>query len=99
MARDDGEPVAMVTLRVYEVPSHPHYPIGRIAEVMTVVTLDAYRGKGVATTLMKMVLDFAKGLNLDYVELVATDLGVPVYQFCGFKFTHPQYVPMRYDFE
>lgn len=68
---------------------------GDIAGVHLVGTLDDFRGRGVATSIMRKVLSDAKAFGCELSVLQASKLGKPVYQKLGYqavsKLTHWRY--------
>lgn len=97
-AKDNGKIVGNALLLIITKPSNPTFLNGRIGRVMGVYTVPEYRRKGIASTLMKNLLAFAKTQEVDFVELSATEEGYPVYKNLGFT-EHPSpYVDMRYNF-
>lgn len=50
-------------------------------------TKNAYRGKGIATTLLTKLVEEAKSLGIKKIWLGASKLGRPVYKKFGFKET------------
>ena len=90
---------ACVWLLSVEKPSSPAFPDGKTGFVMNVYTDPAYRRQGLATRLMNMMLDEAKEMGLDMVELKATDAGYPVYKKVGFQDAVAYHRPMIYRWE
>lgn len=61
-------------------------PLGWIGMVLT---LDAYRGRGYATRLMRRCLEHCEETDVACVKLDATDMGRPLYQRLGFVDEYP----------
>lgn len=59
-------------------------------------TLDVYRHKGIASALMKNLLDYAQKNNLNRVDLSVTKDGYLLYKKLGFQNLTSPYVEMRY---
>lgn len=95
-AECNGAIVGSACLHIIEKPCRPQYKLGRIGEVLNVVTLKEYRGKGIATELMKMLITYAKEENIDYIELEATKAGRPIYEKIGFCEKGTPYINMKY---
>ncbi len=95
-AKDKGQVVSTVMLNVIKKPANPHFIHGRIGEVLSVYTKEEYRRQGIAGKLMNMLLDKAKELELDYVELSATEDGYKLYKSLGFDDITSQYHEMKY---
>lgn len=58
---------------------------GDNAGVHEVGTLEAYRGKGIAASLMNCAMAIAKEKGCKYSTLQASPLGVPLYETLGFE--------------
>lgn len=63
------------------------YPGGKRAHIMNVYTRSDYRRQGIALRMMNMLLKEAKEKGVEEISLDATELGVPLYEKCGFKKT------------
>ena len=72
-------------LLLVEKPPSPRFPHGRTGVLFNVYTRPAYRRRGLARATMLARLNKARELNLDVVELNATDDGYPLYQSLGFE--------------
>lgn len=97
LAADGTEIVSTVFLLVVEKPANPSFITGKTGTVLNVYTKPQYRQKGLAGSLMKMMLDDAEKMKLSYVELEATKMGKPLYEKLGFSIEESKYTPMRYD--
>jgi len=96
----DGEKaVSMVLLYIADKPAFVTTPSGRSGTLLSVVTLDGYRRRGIAGKLVEMALEKAESLGADYVELQATADGASLYRKIGFKEKESHYAPMIYKFE
>lgn len=85
-ARDSKEGiVATAFLMVYEKPFRPDNGSGRYGVVYNVVTKDGFRGRGLATALVKHLLAGAEKMGLERVMLNATEAGRPIYEKLGFQ--------------
>lgn len=60
-------------------------------------TMPQYRRKGIATELMKNLMAFSKEQELDYIKLIATKSGYPVYKKLGFQEYVSDYTEMRFS--
>lgn len=90
--------VSIAILLVVEKPCNPRFPTGKTGDVMNVYTVQEYRRRGIAMQVMKMLLDFARELELDMVELKATKSGYSLYKKLGFLESAGEYVSMKYSF-
>lgn len=80
----DGQIVATAigTLEV-GVPN-PQCPRGQTVRLANVITLAGHRGAGYGTLLVKDVIDWARSINADRVDLSATPEGQRIYARVGF---------------
>ncbi len=63
---------------------------------MNVYTKPQYRKQGIAGKLIQLLLTQAEELNLDFVELQATDAGYNLYKSIGFNDVISKYHNMKY---
>lgn len=87
--------VATCFLCVYQKPANPSFPHGLTGTLMNVFTEKSFRGKGIATQLMHMLIQEAGKLGLDYIELKATADGYSLYLRLGFTQIRSSYTDMR----
>ena len=92
---EESRMVASCFLCIYEKPANPSFPHGLTGTVMNVYTEKSYRGKGIATQLMHMLIQEAEKHGLDYIELKATSSGYPLYEKLGFDNIKCSYTDMR----
>lgn len=71
----DGIDAATLTTTVF----------GRVAWIAMVLTDPEFRGRGLATTLMRHALDYLEARGVQSMRLDATALGKPVYEKFGFR--------------
>jgi len=83
----DGEIVATAigTLEI-GVPN-PHCPRGRTVRLANVITLPQYRGRGYGTRLVLHLINWARAIEADRVDLSATPEGQRLYEKVGFTMT------------
>lgn len=96
---EGGEIVSCCFLLVCEKPANPSFMRGRTGSVMNVYTMPEYRRKGIARRLMEGLLAEARELELDFVELKATEDGYPLYKSLGFEEVQSEYRNMKLKFE
>jgi len=84
MAKEDESIIATVFLSLVEKIPNSVYPNGRTGVVHNVYTSPAYRRTGLATTLLQEMLQKARLLDINSVDLVATEDGRPLYEKSGF---------------
>lgn len=99
VCRDNDIIVSCVFLYVSEKPSNPSFVNGKTGTVMNVYTEPAYRRKGIAGELIRMMLSEAEKMQLDFVELQSTDDGYRLYRSAGFKDVVSKYHNMKYIIE
>lgn len=96
-AADGAEIVSTVFLLIVEKPANPSFITGKTGTVLNVYTKPKYRKKGLAGKLMKMMIDYAKEMELSFVELEATKMGKPLYEKIGFNIEKSEYTPMKFN--
>ncbi len=93
-ALPDGTLAGNVILCCTEKPANPFFPSGKSGTVLGVYTVPQYRGCGIATKLMQMLIADARAQQLDRIVLGATKMGRPVYEKLGFVPQHSAYTDM-----
>ncbi|GIH09270.1 hypothetical protein Rhe02_73370 [Rhizocola hellebori] len=66
---------------------NPHCLRGRTVRLMNVITLAEHRGHGYGTRLVFDVLNWARSIHADRVDLSATPQGQRLYERLGFTMT------------
>ncbi|NLT08644.1 MAG: GNAT family N-acetyltransferase [Ruminococcus sp.] len=97
-ARNEEHIVSCCFLLVTEKPANPDFLNGLTGTVLNVYTEEPFRRQGIAGKLMKELLDDAKAMGLDYVELKATEDGYPLYKKLGFADAVNKYHSMKFVF-
>jgi len=97
VARDeeDGGIVCCAWLLLVTKPPSPRFPHGQTGTLFNVYTVPEHRRRGLARRVMEHLLSAAFELNLDVVELNATEDGYELYRSLGFKDDSSTHVPMR----
>ena len=90
-AFDGDTAVSCVYLTVICKAANRRFPNGRYGEIYGVYTLPAYRRRGLATDLMRLVMQAAPELRLSFLELEASADGFPVYRKLGFQESPSEY--------
>lgn len=98
-AKNGGEIVSCCFLLIFEKPSSPVFINGIVGNVLNVYTKPEYRRKGLAGTLLKMLLDDSVKMGLDFAELKATDPGYSLYKSVGFEDAVSKYHNMKIVFD
>ncbi len=66
---------------------NPQCPKGRTVRLANVITLPEYRGHGHGTSLVVDVVNWARAIDSDRVDLSATPAGQHIYERVGFTMT------------
>lgn len=84
----DGKPIAGVGLMVIDWPPHPSHPTDcRRGYVLNLYVDPAFRGRGVARSLMEKSVQVFREQKIVYAVLHATDDGRPLYESSGWTQT------------
>ncbi|MBE5954811.1 MAG: GNAT family N-acetyltransferase [Lachnospiraceae bacterium] len=70
---------------LYEVMPTFYNISGKRGYIMNMYTCPEYRGQGIATKTVDMLVNKCKELGYTHITLSATDMGQPVYEKYGFK--------------
>lgn len=89
LAKNNKEWVGIGGMVIRHQPGGFKIPNGKIAYIMNMYTRPAYRKQGVAKHILQLLMDEAKSLACEALELHATQEGEPVYQKAGF-YLHPE---------
>jgi GNAT superfamily N-acetyltransferase len=84
VAEVDGSIVATAIGTLELGVPNPYCPRGRTVRLANVVTLPAHRGNGYATLLVRGVIEWARAVDADRVDLSATREGQRIYERAGF---------------
>ncbi len=68
----------------YQVMPNFSNPSGRKAYIMNIYTVSRYRGQGIATQIVDLLVKEAYKRDIRDISLKATDMGRPVYERYGF---------------
>lgn len=63
---------------------NPECPRGRTVRLTNVITLAEYRGRGLGTLIVRHVVEWARSIDVDRVDLSATPAGQRIYETVGF---------------
>ena len=77
---------------LYEVMPTFYNMSGKRGYIMNMYTIPEYRGQGIATKTVDMLVNKCKELGYTHITLSATDMGQPVYEKYGFKMMDDQMV-------
>lgn len=84
VAEEDGTIVATSGVCFYQYPPSYSNPSGKVAYVTNMYTKNQHRGKGIASDLLKLVVDEAKKQGCKTARLHASKQGKPIYERFGF---------------
>ena len=93
LAEDEsGEVRAVAFLVIFEKPANSRsFPTGRSGLILNVLTYPQHRRQGYATKLLNLLIGEAKARKLSYIELSASEMGMPMYEKLGFKLPEPSH--------
>lgn len=95
LAEDGGKIIGSAFLTVRELPPNPNFPNGRVGTVLNVFTEASHRRQGIATALMELLISDAKVMELDYIELKASEDGYRLYKQMGFEVENTGFTNMK----
>jgi GNAT superfamily N-acetyltransferase len=87
VADDPDQPGRLVACGVGTVsrrPPGPNTPNGRYGYISSMVTEEAWRGRGLARAIVESLLDWFAGIGVHRVDLHASAQGEPIYRSLGF---------------
>ena len=84
LAEDNGEIIATSGICFYQLPPTFSNPTGRVAYVTNMYTLPKYRKQGIASHLLKLIVDEAISLEYKLIRLHASSDGKSIYSKMGF---------------
>lgn len=91
----DGTPASVAMLAVNEYPANPRFPNGRVGTVLNVWTRPAHRRQGLATALLRDVVELGERSGLSKLELLSSKAGQPLYTALGFVLSTDDHLPME----
>jgi GNAT superfamily N-acetyltransferase len=83
----DGELVATAIGTLELGVPNPQCRRGRTVRLANVITLPEHRGRGYGTLLVRYVIEWARSIDADRVDLSATPEGQRIYEKVGFSLT------------
>lgn len=84
LAVDDDRIVGTSGMSFVEKPPYFGCPSGRMGLLSSMYTDPRYRRRGIATELLRKVVDEAKAYGCGTVQITASDMGVKLYDAFGF---------------
>lgn len=92
-AESDGKIVSTAFLVINSIPPAPPFAEGKTGTILNVLTYPEYRRKGIATELLKSLIEEARRKGISSLRLSATSDGEKLYESLGFKKSdHPAMV-------
>ncbi len=88
-----GCPVGFGGMVIRSQPGNFQIPQGRTGYVLNLYTVHEHRRKGIGKEILRLLLEVGKKLNLDRIDLDATEVGEPLYRKVGF--TEPYYKALK----
>ena len=98
VCRKNDEIIGCIFLYVSYKPSNPSFINGRTGTVMNAYVKEAYRKQGIGKKLVESIINKGKELDLDYIDLQATEDGYNLYKKTGFVENSSKYRYMKYTF-
>jgi GNAT superfamily N-acetyltransferase len=80
----DKKIISVAYLVIGEWPPNRTFINGKIGTLLNVYTYPEYRKNGIATNVIKMIIEEAKKQNISIINLLATEDGENVYKKLGF---------------
>ena len=84
LAVEDGEVIATSGMCVYDVPPTYANNPGKVAYLVNMYTVPEYRGQGIASRLLELLMDEARERGCGRVTLNTSKAGRSVYEKYGF---------------
>jgi GNAT superfamily N-acetyltransferase len=94
LAEGEGHVVGVGGIVIYRKPSQPLSPVGVEGYILNMLTVDEWRGKGVASAIMRELLECARQAGAGLVWLRAIEAGRRVYEKFGFA-ENPHYMQVK----
>lgn len=94
LAECGGRTIGTVYLAISEKPANPAFITGRIGTIMNVYTVPEYRRQGIASEMMRIIIDAAREKHISRLELSATGKGKGLYENLGFSVRKSAYTDM-----
>lgn len=95
VAQEQQKICAVALLSIVDRPPRTAQDSGRIGTIYNVYTYPEYRKRGMATAVMKKLLEEARKINVTSVDLLASEQGVYLYEKLGFQYPMHTYMRMK----
>lgn len=99
IAYENNEIISSAILNVMQKVPSPKFLNSFYGEIYGVYTNPNYRKRGIATELVKRIINNNKNKDLSFIQLDASILGANIYEKCGFKYVDSEYKEMKYYYE
>ena len=84
VAKNNGETISTAFMTLSERPPRKPFIPCLGGTIYNVFTYDKYRRQGVATNILKLIIEEAKNNGAGFIDLIATQDGKSVYEKLGF---------------
>ena len=98
IAYNDNKIISSAILNIVKKVPSPRFLNGVFGELYGVYTNPNYRNKGIATNLVKRIIENTKNKNISFIQLGASEMGANIYIKCGFIYSNSEYKEMKYYF-
>jgi len=88
IAEYDHNAVGFSGMVIREQPGNFEIPDGKTGYILNMFTIKKFRNNGICKVLFQKLIEDARSLNLNKIELHATEDGEPVYKQFGFSEPH-----------
>jgi len=91
----DHQVVSAAFLAIAEKPANPAFITGKTGTLLNVLTYPEYRRRGIATRIIREIIEEAKKLDVSSIDLSATPDGKALYEKLGFIEPKSKYTRMK----
>ncbi len=95
IAEYENKSVGFSGMVIREQPGNFEIPKGKTGYILNMFTLKEFRNNGIGSLLFQKIIDEANQLNLDRIELHATQDGEPIYRRSGFSEPYDKVLEFR----
>ncbi len=95
LAETNDRVVAGGCVVVVGYPSAPHFTTPRRAWILNMYTEPEYRGRGLAKSIIEVMISWCREQGFEWVSLHASDAGRHLYEKLGFKPTNEMRLKLR----
>ena len=85
IVKENQEIASAAFLLIHEQPANLSFITGVKGTLINVITYPPYRRQGLATMVIKQIIQEAAGLGVSSIDLMATEAGFEVYKKLGFE--------------